>query len=175
SLPPLTNPLQPDEDDEEAELEEEPRLLPHAAVTVAHGHLLVASHLDFLAKILEPEEGFRPLGSDIDYRVVQATIDELGVDARFGQVFSRTDEEYRPTYELIRKGKMPESETLLARILNAGLCTGKRHELREQKIDGSKLPDFGVVRRYLGPAGTVFSSETDGWFIKGALLTKGAQ
>lgn len=175
SLPPLTNPLKPDDEEEDAELEEEPRLLPHAAVTVAHGHLLVASHLDFLTKILEPEEGFGPLRNDIDYRVVQAAIDELGIDARFGQVFSRTDEEYRPTYELIRKGKMPESETLLARILNAGMGTGKRHELREQVIDGSKLPDFEVVRRYLGPAGTVLSSETDGWFIKGALLTKGAQ
>ncbi len=174
SLPPLTNPLKQDDEDDE-ELEEEQRLLPHAAVTVAHGHLLVASHLDFLVKILKPEEGFRPLSDDIDYRVVQAAIDALGVDARFGQIFSRTDEEYRPTYELIRQGKMPESETLLARLLNAGLGTGKRHEPREQQIDGSKLPDFEVVRRYLGPAGSVLSSEPDGWFLKGAMLTKGTE
>ncbi len=173
SLPLLSNPLKPENDD--VEEEEEQRLLPHAAVTVANGHLLVASHLDFLAKILKPGDGFRPLSGDVDYRVVQAAIDKLGIDARCVQVFSRTDEEYRPTYELIRQGKMPESETLLARILNAGLGTGKRHELRKQKIDGSKLPDYEVVRRYLGPAGTVFSSLPDGWFIKGAMLTKGAQ
>ena len=173
SLPPLDNPLKSDDDDMEEE--EEKRLLPHAAVTVAHGHLLVASHLDFLKKILEPGDDFRPLSNDVDYRVVQAAVDKLGIDARCAQIFSRTDEEYRPTYELIRRGKMPESETLFARILNAGLGTGKRHKPREQKIDGSKLPDYEVVRRYLGPAGTVFSSLPDGWFIKGAVLTKGAQ
>jgi hypothetical protein len=175
SLPPLTNPLKSEPDDDDLEEEDEQRLLPHAAVTVAHGHLLVASHLDFLAKILQPDESFRPLSADIDYRVVQAAIKEMGIEARCAQVFSRTDEEYRPTYELIRQGKMPESETLLARLLNAGFGTGKRLEPRKQKIDGSKLPDFEVVRRYLGPAGAVFSSEPEGWFIKGAMLTKGAQ
>jgi hypothetical protein len=173
SLPSLSTPLESEDDDMEEE--EEQRLLPHAAVTVANGHLLVASHLDFLTKILKPGDGFRPLSDDVDYRVVQAAIDKLGIDARCVQVFSRTDEEYRPTYELIRQGKMPESETLLARLLNAGLGTGKRHEPREQKIDGSKLPEYDVVRRYLGPAGTVVGSLPDGWFIKGAMLTKGAQ
>ncbi|MDZ7615366.1 MAG: hypothetical protein U1E05_00085 [Patescibacteria group bacterium] len=174
SLPPLGNPLKAEDDDMDEE-EEEQRLLPHAAVTVAHGQLLVASHLDFLEKILKPGDGFRPLSADVDYRVVQAELNKLGIDARCVQVFSRTDEEYRPTYELVRQGKMPESETLLARILNAGLGTGKRHELRKQKIDGSKLPDYEVVRRHLGPAGTLFSSLPDGWFIKGAMLTKGTQ
>lgn len=174
ALPPLTHPLKPEPDDDDLEEEEEQRLLPHAAVTVAHGHLLVASHLDFLVKILKPDDAFRPLSDDIDYRVVQAAVDAMGIEARCAYIFSRTDEEYRPTYELIRQGKMPESETLLARLLNAGLGTGRRHELREQKIDGSKLPDFEVVRRYLGPAGSVVTSEPEGWFIKGALLPKGA-
>ncbi len=174
AMPPLTSPLKPELDDD-LELEEEQRLLPHAAVTVAKGHLLVASHLDFLRKILEPDDTFRPLSRDIDYRVVEAAVEEMGIEERCAQVFSRTDEEYRPTYELIRAGKMPESETLLARILNAVLGTGRRHEPRPQQIDGSKLPEFEVVRRYLGPAATVFTSEADGWFIKGAMLTKGTQ
>ncbi len=171
-LPSLPRPPRPDLDDD-LEEEEEQRLLPHAAVTVAHGHLLVASHLDFLEGILNPDDTFRPLSSDIDYRVTEAAIAKLGIDARSAQLFSRTDEEYRPTYELVRQGKMPEGETLLARILNAVLGTGRRHELRRQQVDGSELPDFEVVRRYLGPAATVVTSEADGWFIKGAMLTKG--
>lgn len=32
--------------------------------------------------------------------------------------FSRTDEEYRPVYELFRAGRMPESETMFGKLLN---------------------------------------------------------
>jgi hypothetical protein len=46
--------------------------------------------------------------------------------------------------------------------------------LREQSIDGSKLPDFQAVRRYLGPAGLFSRSEDDGWFMTGVLLNKQA-
>jgi len=175
SLPPLEDPLgQPQGRDGDEEEEEEERLLPHAAVAVAHGHLLVASHLDFLDKILDPKGAERPLADDIDYRIVQQKIIQpFGIEQRCAQTFSRTDEEYRPTYELIRQGKMPESETLLARLLNSTMSTGQRNVAREQKIDGSKLPDYEVVRRYLGPAGAVVTSEEDGWFAKGAILTKG--
>ena len=72
---------------------------------------------------------------------------------------------------MIRQNKMPESESVLGRVLNA-LMGNKKGEVREQKIDGSKLPDYDVVRRYLGPAGMVVTSESDGWFIKGVALTK---
>lgn len=174
SLPPLKRPLKPELDDDREEEEPTP-LLPHAAVTVAHGHLLIASHLDFLKKILQPDDSFRPLSNDIDYRVVRATIDAMGAESQFARVFARTDEDYRTTYELIRQGKMPQSETLLGRLLNTLFDTGRRHEPREQQIDGSNLPDFEVVRRYLGPAGAVFTNEPKGWFIKGVWLPKGAQ
>ena len=36
--------------------------------------------------------------------------------------FSRTDEEYRPTYELIRQGRMPEAESLFGKLLNRMLA-----------------------------------------------------
>ena len=173
SLPPLDDPLQPSDDQEEPE--EEERLLPHAAVTVAHGNLLVSSHLDFLVRFLDPDQPQRPLSGDIDYRIVARTLDRLGIEQRCLQSFSRTDEEYRPTYALIRQGRMPESETLLARMLNTVLGSGRREELRKQRIDGSKLPDFEVVRRYLGPAGAVITSEPNGWFAKGVILSKGAR
>ena len=53
------------------------------------------------------------------------------------------DEAVRPVYELLRQGKMPESETLLGRLLNR-LMTPPDDEdegiLREQKIDARQLP-----------------------------------
>jgi len=161
-------------EEEEEEEDEELRLLPHAAVTVAKGHLLVASHLDFLKKILASGGGRQTLGSHVDFRMVDGTINGLGMTGQCVRTFSRTDEEYRPTYELIRQGKMPASETQLGRILNAVLGEGKG-VIRRQRLDGTKLPDYDVVRRYLGPAGLVVGHEPDGWFLKGFTLSKGAQ
>lgn len=162
--------LTPDEEEEEEE--EEVRLLPHAAVTVAHGQLLIASHLDFLLKVLDVSEQRETLAHSPDYRLVESRIAELAIAQTCLRSFSRTDEEYRPTYELIRQGKMPLSETMLGRLLNAVLASGKKGEVRDQRIDGTKLPDYDVVRRYLGPAGLVASSEADGWFLKGFTLNK---
>ena len=158
--------------------EDEPepaRLLPHAAVTVAHGQLLIASHLDFLKKILKLPEERETLAHSLDFRVVTTALDQLGIKEQFLRTFSRTDEEYRPTYELIRQDKMPESETMLSRFLNSlSGESSKKGGPRKQQIDGSKLPDFEVVRRYLGPAGIVGRSEPTGWFLKGIMLSKEA-
>jgi hypothetical protein len=154
----------------------ETRVLPHAAVTVAHGHLMIASHIDFLQKILTLPKERELLAKDIDYNLVTKTIQQLGLPENCARTFSRTDEEYRTTYELIRQGKMPQSETMLARALNALLGdTGKKGVPRKQKIAGSNLPEFSVVRRYLGPAGLAAMSEPDGWFIKGCVLRKQSQ
>ena len=45
-------------------------------------------------------------------------------------------------------------------------------ELREQQIDARKLPEYQMVRRYLGPAGMFVVSHEDGWSITGCFLSK---
>lgn len=152
---------------------ERPDLLPNAAITVAHGHLLVASHYDFLVQILkQADEGGAGLGEAVEYQQVQEALTKLGAGSNTLRAFSRTDEQVQPTYELIRQGKMPESETMLGRMLNTMFGSGKKGTVRKQEIDGSKMPDYEVVRRYLGPSGAFLTSEDDGWFFKGVLLTK---
>jgi hypothetical protein len=147
------------------------RLMPHAAVTVLHGNLFIASHLDFLLKVLHSDD---PLTRDVDYQLVNETINQLKPQDKCARVFSRTDEEYRPTYELVRQNKMPESETLLGQLLNMLFGEGKKGVVRHQKIDGSQLPEYEVVRHYLGPAGMQVTAEKDGWFLKGFTLNKEA-
>jgi hypothetical protein len=158
-----------------SEEEQEVRLLPHAAVTAAHGHLLIASHLDFLLKILPQLAQREQLARDVDYRLVNSTLLKFAPPEHCVESFSRTDEEYRPTYELIKLGKMPESETMLARILNAIAGPTKKGVVRKQRINGSQMPDFQIVRRYLGPAGLEVTSEANGWFVKGFMLPKQSQ
>jgi len=69
---------------------------------------------------------------------------------------------------------MPQSETMLGRLINA-IFGAEEGAARRQRIDGTKLPDYDAVRRYLGPAGMVVSSGPDGWFFKGFTLNKKAE
>ena len=117
------------------------------------------------------------LASSSDYQQVLATLNQLAPGPRSLWLFGRMDEEVRPTFELIRQGKMPEAKTMLGKTLNNMLTTEvERTEgiLRKQRVDGSSLPEFETVRRYFGPAGHVVRSEKDGWFITGAVLNKEA-
>ncbi len=150
-------------------------VIPSSAVSVFDGHLMIASRIDFLKSVIKQKQAHQSLASAGDYREVEVAMSHLMPDSASFRFFLRTDEAYRPTYELLRQGKMPESETLLGRLLNR-MLTQEEDEyegiLREQKIDGQKLPSFEMVRRYLGPAGTLVRSDDDGWFIVGATLSK---
>lgn len=146
-----------------------------SAVCVTDGHLLIASHLSFLEKMLAAKAKGDQLSDAPDFREVEVTLNQLLPGPVAARCFRRTDEAYRPTYELLRQGKMPESETLLGRLLNRLLTTPEDEEegvLRKQKIDGRQLPPFEMVRRYFSPAGIVVRSLDDGWFVVGATLTK---
>jgi hypothetical protein len=117
------------------------------------------------------------LASSIDYQQVLAAVNKLAPGPRSVFVFARMDEEVRPTFELIRTGKMPEAKTMLGKALNNMLTTEVERsegQLRKQRVDGSTLPSFEAVRRYFGPAGRVVRSEQDGWFVTGAILNKEA-
>ncbi len=154
------------------EEEQQVKLLPHAAVTVAHGHLFCASHIDFLIKVLNTAKQPQPLQRDPAYQAVEEMINSFELKSLCARTFSFTDEEVRPTYELIRMNKLPESETMLARAINTFSPDAKRGQIRKAKIDGRELPEYDVVRRHLGPAGMAAACEDEGWFIKGCLLKK---
>lgn len=154
------------------EAAEEEVLLPHRAITVAQGHLLIASHYDFLTDVLKRSKTPDPLAGAMDYQLVGSHLTKLGAGDDCLRTFSRTDEEYRPTYELIRMGKMPEAETMFARLINGLFGPREKGVVRKQQIDGSQMPDYQLVRRALGPAGAFGRTETDGWFVMGFMLKK---
>ncbi len=158
--------------DTDVDEEEERALPPNSAVTVAHGQLFVATHIDILTKVLTEFENGTKLAASADYLRVQGELAAIAQPEQFGQSFTRTDEAYRGAYELLRTGKMPESESMMGKMLNSLLGEGKEGVLRTQRIDGSKLPDYDMVRRYLGPAGMTMTSEATGWLLTGFTLTK---
>jgi hypothetical protein len=154
--------------------EEDKPFIPNSAVTVANGHLLVATHVDYIVDVLGPPSVADSLGEAVDFQAITDSLVGLGSDQDSFRLFARTDDAYRVTYELLRQGKMPESESMLGKILNAMFTSedAEEDELREQQLDGSKLPEFQIVRRYLGPAGFFVRTVDEGWTLSGCLLTK---
>ena len=170
---PAFAPSVPAEDEEEEK--DERHMPPNSAVTVAFGHLLVCTNIDFLTKILTANDAREQLVNNTDYKLIKAELDKVADSRSCAHTFSRTDEEFRSTYELIRAGRMPEAKSVLGRLLNAMWSEGKPHLPRAQRIDGSKLPDYEAVRRYFGPAGATIATENDGWFITGFTLNRETQ
>ena len=162
-------------EDAPVELEEKDKpFIPNSAVTVANGHLLIATHVDYIVDVLTLPAPADSLIAAVDFQAVTDALESLGSSSDSLRLFARTDEAYRATYELLRQGKMPESESLLGKLLNAMFTSedAEEDELREQQLDGSKLPEFQIVRRYLGPAGFFVRTADEGWTMSGCVLTK---
>lgn len=160
-----------DEKEEEAEEEDAP-ILPNMAFTVVNGQLFVGTHVEFIEELIGKQKTIEPMLKSSDYIRVSEALARLGATKDSFRLFTKTDESYRGTYELVKQGKLPQAETLFAKLLNGMLGSGEKGEIRKQEIDGSKLPDFKHVQKYLGPAGSYVHSEEDGWFIVGVLLKK---
>jgi hypothetical protein len=147
------------------------RLMPNSAVTVAHGTLFVSTHVSFLEKILAPPTD--TLANAKSYREVADHLQKLGGAQACMQGYSDNAEKWLLAYELFRAGKLPESDLTVATLLNRLFITDTAEdEIRKQQIDGSKLPDYSVVRHYLGTGGVFANTEADGWFVIGFSLRK---
>lgn len=157
---------------EEEDEEESAPLLEHAALTVAYGYLIVASHLDYMEELFPTSGANQPISDAADFVRVQKQLASLGAGVNSARLFSRTDKAYHTTYDLIRQGKMPESEGILGVALNRLLGPEERGVVREQQIQGDKLPEYEKIRHYFGPAGIFALSEDNGWFVSGCLLPK---
>ena len=151
--------------------EKEEKLLPHSSVAVANGHLFIASHRDILERVLQATDA-GGLASATDYAAAAAELQRLFPDRVCVQSFGREDETIRPTYEMLRQGAMPKSKSILGQVLNGALGDGKPGTVREQRIDGSTLPDFETVRHHFGTVASGMEAVADGWFISGIALSR---
>ncbi len=150
--------------------EREEKLLPHSAVTVAKGHLLIASHRDFLERVLTTSGDVESLAQAADYATVAAEVGRLFPGSIALRSFGRSDRTVRPTYEMLRRGEMPKSKSLTGQLLNALLGDGKEGSVRKQRIDGSTLPEFETIQRYFGTVGTGMEAVENGWYVAGVAL-----
>lgn len=167
-LAPVDQPVSPKQQREE-------RVLRRAAVCVHHGHLFIGSDADFLRQALFGVSPGESLSGSPDLRATIESLQDIAPGERCAWNFIRNDEAYRPTYELIRAGKMPEAQTFVGRLMNRMMTSDEEREVgavRDQKIDGSRLPTFELARRYFGPSARSVRAEDDGWVVSGVVLSK---
>ena len=115
------------------------------------------------------------LAQDADYQTIIRELEDLGASDDCGRLFTRVDQEVQGSYELLRMGRMPESKGLIGQVVNRVLSPEREDEPREQKIKADELPEFQVVRRYLGTMGHFLHTEENGWFVAGLSLPKDAE
>lgn len=154
----------------QGENEAQERLLPNSAVCVANGNLFLSTHLDFLERILSAPNAPHPLAGDAGFQTIERQMTPLGAKTTCMQAFSRDSDKWFLPFELFKQGKLPESDMPLAQVINALYGEPEDGQVRKQQFDGSKLPDYAVVRKYLGIGGDYVTSEHDGWFIVGFSL-----
>ncbi|MGD9645274.1 MAG: hypothetical protein AB7U73_06145 [Pirellulales bacterium] len=139
------------------------RLLPRSAIVVAHGHLFIASHTDFLEHLLLPRSPGDTLSTSPDFRLIDDEMKRLGASQNSFRGYIRQNRSQRVTYELTRMNRMPEAKNMLGGLMNT-LLGAQEGMLREAQLDGRKLPEFEKVEHYFGPAGMFVTTEDNGWF-----------
>lgn len=144
------------------------------AICVAEGKLFYASHLTFLVQVLQQAKNANKLTANADFQEVEqllsSELNSRSWEAIALRRFGRTADEIRTTYELARGNLLHESESMLARLIR-NRTEGALSEDGKQWFDGSKLPGFDLVEKYLNASGQLCHAETladdgfDGWFI----------
>lgn len=152
-----------------------PSAFPDGGIVVTPRWLLVSSQMDYLSTILDRMENTAAKSTafknEKDYKKIEQIYSEMRVleKPRFLQFFARSDETIRPTYETLRRGQMPESQAMLAKLINF-IIISEDENGRKQIVDGTKLPAFDKVQKYFGVLSLYGSSEKDGYFFKGFSL-----
>lgn len=143
------------------------RVLVSALVTVSGNYLFIASNIEILQKVIGPAPT-APLANAPDFVAVNAELKKFLPPAQpqlVGLGFSRLDQLLEADYEQFRLGKMPGGETLLGQLLDLIMRDDEKSGPREKKLDGSKLPPFAQIRKYLSPGGLTLRNTADGFAI----------
>ena len=184
-----------EEDDEDPE-EEEPKrfeLFEKRYITVAGKagdksgiELLISNDKEYLKKILVRRKSKAAVAAD--FVRIKTTLATLTDDTKVAwRQFGRLDKGLETNYEMLRRGEMASSQTMLARVINRifnkqaeenARLEGKEFDadaVRKQELNGAMLPkDFSKsIAPYLGPTGSVLEVMDNGWRITGVVLKRG--
>ena len=173
------DPLEGDNLEDEEPEEEAFALFDKKYFAVEHGYLLVVNHKDYMKQILANKQK-KKLVEMSDYQRIDAALLKLVDNKVFSaRQFGRLDKALEANYQLLRMGKMEQSTTVLAKVINqilkpkdSNAGDDKRAEVK--RLDGKDLPaDYAkAIAPYLGIMGWAKEVEEDGWRISGCILKR---
>lgn len=144
-------------------------------ITIAKGHLFISNDKDYLKKLLTSKET-QSLAQQPDFLTLRDTLAKC-VDLKKVRAtrFGRIDKVLELNYDMIKKGELANSKSILGKMANAMLTEeGEGGQPPEIKVDVSKLPDDyeASIAKYLGTMGWMTENETGGWRVTGCVLKK---
>lgn len=158
-----------------APAEENQPWLSNWAITVYGDYLMFASHVEMISEAIEQakQSNGSPLVAQRDYqRITEALAAQFGDDPMCAWRINRSDLAYRPQYELFRAGKLQESQSMLASLLEHLLQNKSEIQQKKPAVDGAKLPPFEAVSKYLQPSGITVKTTDKGWEFGALLLSQ---
>lgn len=140
------------------------RVVASSYLTASGNNVYFASHVDLLQKVLGPKPP-QDLSTAADYVAVSAELGKFLPDnPNLGLLsFQRLDKLFEIDYELFRTGKLTGANTGIGKVLGQIANNPERTGPPPKKIDGSRLPPYDKVRKYLPPVGVVARITADGW------------
>ena len=163
--------------EDEAPSEEAPPLLDQWAIALVRqgpgsksAYLMFSSHPDLLTltakRIQQGATG--GMGSVPAVAEVTGELEKLAADKVIFDRVLRLKLSLRTKYELLRQGKLRESDSVLATVVRRIL-----EEDEEEPSDqnhAAKLPPIGQIEKYLQPGGAFIEMTDEGWTLNGFFL-----
>lgn len=144
-------------------------------ISIAKGFLFVSNDKDYLKKLLTSSDEVSLAKSSGFIKMTDTISKYINVKNVRATRFGRIDKVLELNYDMIKKGELANSKSLLGKAANAMLAEeGESGQPAEIKIDVSQLPDDyqTSIAKYLGTMGWMTENETGGWRITGCVLKK---
>ena len=166
-----------DDFDEEETVGGAPPLLNQWAIALidkgpgsSSAYLMFSSHDGLLIDVAKriQKGGGEGLGGDSEIKQLISAQKDLGVKSTSFDRWVRTRMTLRVKYELLRTGKLKESDSVIASIIRRMAEEHEGDELKE--LDASLLPPLSEVEKYFSPGSSSFTTVNDGWEMTGFFL-----
>jgi hypothetical protein len=151
-------------------------LLSNWAITVHDEFLMFASHVDLIAETIRQARsgGASPLAQADDYnRVAAALQEQFGSAPLCVHNINRNELSFRSQYELFREGKLQDSQSMFAMLLENVVQNKPELKRATPVISGEKLPPYERIAHYFQPSGTVVSTTPRGWAFGSVMVRPG--
>ncbi len=162
---------------EEIVEEEAPPLLNQWAVALLEAGpnkeqpwLVFSSHVELLVETAQRvRSGAKDgLGTMPEVKQVRDAMKALGAKQVATDRVNRPKLSLRTKYELLRQGKLKESDSVTASLLRRLFEDSENEEL--EPIDTSTLPPIKQIEPFLRPGGGYMEVEADGWMLNSFIL-----